>query len=185
MRIIIEGGGISSRSLAVRLSFGRAPRTRSSGRKFPASGLWVTPPPCLKPTSSGPSASGCGSFGYEEGRNVAIEYRWAEGHYARFPAQVAELLAAKVDVIVTAGTPASLAVKKIDDGPAGLCDQRDSTAATSGAIHHGARSPRPKRIVAITKALNPLWISPDRMEPGGLIGAPGRLASLLSLLGLR
>jgi putative tryptophan/tyrosine transport system substrate-binding protein len=51
-------------------------------------------------------------LGYEEGRNVAIEYRWADGHYDRFPALVAELLAAKVDVIVTAGTPASLAVKK-------------------------------------------------------------------------
>src|SRR5690242_15102467 len=44
--------------------------------------------------------------GYVEGRNVVIEYRWAEGKYERFPALVAELLALKVDVIVTAGTPA-------------------------------------------------------------------------------
>ena len=51
-------------------------------------------------------------LGYEDGRNIAVEYRWAEGKYERFPALVAELLAAKVDVIVTAGTPASLAVKK-------------------------------------------------------------------------
>jgi putative ABC transport system substrate-binding protein len=50
--------------------------------------------------------------GYQEGRNIIIEYRWAEGRYERFPALVTELLAAKVDVIVTAGTPASLAVKK-------------------------------------------------------------------------
>jgi hypothetical protein len=41
-----------------------------------------------------------------------------------------------------------------------------------------------RQLAAITKALNPLWISPGRMEPGGLIGAPGRLASLLSLPGL-
>ncbi len=51
-------------------------------------------------------------LGYDEGRNIAIEYRWAEGRYERFPALVAELIAAKVDVIVTAGTPATLAVKQ-------------------------------------------------------------------------
>ena len=49
--------------------------------------------------------------GYEEGRNIDIEYRWAEGQYERFPKLVAELLAAKVELIVTAGTPATLAVK--------------------------------------------------------------------------
>jgi putative tryptophan/tyrosine transport system substrate-binding protein len=51
------------------------------------------------------------ALGYEEGRNIVIEYRWAEGKYERFPALTAELIALKVDAIVTAGTPASLAVK--------------------------------------------------------------------------
>jgi putative tryptophan/tyrosine transport system substrate-binding protein len=51
-------------------------------------------------------------LGYVEGRNVLIEYRWAEGKYDRFPALIGELLAMKVAVIVTAGTPATLAVKK-------------------------------------------------------------------------
>jgi putative ABC transport system substrate-binding protein len=51
-------------------------------------------------------------LGYEEGRNLIIEFRWAEGNYHRFPALIAELIALEVDVIVTAGTPASLAVKK-------------------------------------------------------------------------
>jgi len=41
-----------------------------------------------------------------------IEYRWAEGEYERFPALIAELAALNVDVIVTAGTPAALAVKR-------------------------------------------------------------------------
>ncbi len=49
---------------------------------------------------------------YEEGRNIVIEYRWAEGKYERFTALVAELIALQVEVIVTAGTPATLAVKK-------------------------------------------------------------------------
>ena len=51
-------------------------------------------------------------LGYVEGRNIAIEYRWAEGKYERFPALIAELFDSKVDLIVTAGTPASLDVKK-------------------------------------------------------------------------
>jgi putative ABC transport system substrate-binding protein len=60
----------------------------------------------------GPFREGLREHGYVEGRNVVVEYRWAEGRYERFPALIAELIAAKVDVIVTAGTPATLAVKK-------------------------------------------------------------------------
>ncbi len=60
----------------------------------------------------GPFREGLRDLGYVEGRNIVIEYRWAEGKYARFPALITELLALRVDVIVTAGTPASLAVKK-------------------------------------------------------------------------
>ncbi len=41
--------------------------------------------------------------GYVEGRNVAIEYRWAEGKTERFPELAAELVARGVDVIVTFG----------------------------------------------------------------------------------
>ena len=47
---------------------------------------------------------GLREHGYEEGGNIVIEYRWADGKYEQFPALVAELIAAKVDVIVTAGT---------------------------------------------------------------------------------
>jgi ABC-type uncharacterized transport system substrate-binding protein len=49
---------------------------------------------------------------YVEGQNIAIEYRWAEGRYDRLPAFVAEAVHLKVDVIVTAGTPAALAAKE-------------------------------------------------------------------------
>jgi putative ABC transport system substrate-binding protein len=60
----------------------------------------------------GPFREGLRDRGYLEGRNLVIEYRWAEGKYERFPALINELIAQRVEVIVTAGTPASLAVKR-------------------------------------------------------------------------
>ena len=41
--------------------------------------------------------------GYVEGRNLAIEYRWAEGHYDRLPELAADLVRSKPEVIVTSG----------------------------------------------------------------------------------
>jgi putative tryptophan/tyrosine transport system substrate-binding protein len=59
-----------------------------------------------------PFREGLRERGYVEGRDLTIEYRWAEGQYDRLPALIAELVALKVDIIVTAGTPAALAVKR-------------------------------------------------------------------------
>ncbi len=51
-------------------------------------------------------------LGYLEGQNIAFESRFAEGKTDRLPGLAAELVALKVDVIVTSGTPASLAAKQ-------------------------------------------------------------------------
>jgi putative tryptophan/tyrosine transport system substrate-binding protein len=47
-----------------------------------------------------------------DGRNLAIEYRWAEGRNERYTEAAAELVRLKVDVIVTVATPATLAAKQ-------------------------------------------------------------------------
>ena len=62
----------------------------------------------------GESATGVSVFreglretGYVDGQNVSIEFRWAEGRYDRLPGLAADLVARRVDVIVTSGAPTS------------------------------------------------------------------------------
>src|SRR5262249_38669831 len=54
---------------------------------------------------------GLKEMGYVEGESVAIEFRWAEGHFERLPALAAELAQGGVAVIVTTGLGSALAAK--------------------------------------------------------------------------
>jgi putative tryptophan/tyrosine transport system substrate-binding protein len=54
---------------------------------------------------------GLNETGFAEGRNVAIEFRWAEGQYQRLPAMAAELVGRPVSLILAQSPPAAIAAK--------------------------------------------------------------------------
>lgn len=54
---------------------------------------------------------GLGEVGFSDGRNVAIEFRWAEGRFERLPAMAAELVARPVNLLLAQAPPAALAAK--------------------------------------------------------------------------
>ncbi len=80
--------------------------------KVPRVGFLGNSTAVLEANLIGPFRAGLRELGYIEGENIVIEWRWAKAKYERFPSLIAELIASKVDVIVTAGTPATIALKK-------------------------------------------------------------------------
>jgi putative tryptophan/tyrosine transport system substrate-binding protein len=75
-------------------------------------GMMESVPRALNSANFDAFHDGLRSLGYIEGQNLHIEYRSAEGEIERYRAIAAELVHAKVDVIVTRGTPAVAAAKQ-------------------------------------------------------------------------
>ena len=82
---------------------------RAQQKAIPVIGVLglATPNTGVLPANLSALREGLREAGYTEGQNLRIEYRWAEGHADRLPALAADLVARKVDVIVTEGGDAS------------------------------------------------------------------------------
>ena len=84
---------------------------RAQHKTIPVIGYLNTGSPDTNPPLLAAFRQGLSETGYVEGQNLAIENRWAEGHYDRLPALAAELVGRKVDLIVASSPPSALAAK--------------------------------------------------------------------------
>ena len=79
--------------------------------KVPRIGFLAAPSPSFFSTRMNAFREGLYDLGHVEGKNIAIEYRYAGGKLDRLPALAAELVRLKVDVIVTSSAPGAVAAK--------------------------------------------------------------------------
>jgi hypothetical protein len=80
---------------------------RAQGRTVPVIGLLASESPELWADRMRAFRSGLSDAGYVEGRNVAIEYRWALSEYSRLPAMATDLVDRRVAVIAVPGSTIS------------------------------------------------------------------------------
>ena len=109
----IEGLSVRRRDFVISLAcaiWGRPITLRAQQKAMPLIGFLSTASPGTITANVAAFREGLSQDGYVEGRNFAIEYRWAEGHYDRLPVLAANLVGRKVDVIVANG-PGILAAK--------------------------------------------------------------------------
>jgi putative ABC transport system substrate-binding protein len=101
--ITLLGGAAVSWPLAARAQ--QAAKVARIGYLGLASASWHTP-------RVNAFRAGLRTLGYAEGKDIVIEFRWAEGRYDQLPALAAELVRLNVDVIVTHTVPGAIAAKQ-------------------------------------------------------------------------
>jgi putative tryptophan/tyrosine transport system substrate-binding protein len=87
------------------------PLAARSQQPLPVIGFLTSYSPAVGLQRLAPLEQGLAEVGFVAGKNVAIEARWAEGHYDRLPAMAADLVLRQVRVIVASNEPSALAAK--------------------------------------------------------------------------
>jgi len=122
--------------------------------------------------------SGLTENGYNEGRNVAIEYRWADGQYDRLPALAAELVRRPVTVLATGGgQPSALAAKaatstipivgafSADPVAAGLVSSLARPDGNMTGVSNLSTALEPKRLGLLREAVRPTPVVAVLLNP--------------------
>ena len=99
-------------ALVVTFAMGGAVAQAQQPTKVPRIGYLSPTSPSVSPTRIEAFRQGLRELGYVEGKNIIIEYRYAEGKFDRLAALAAELVRLKVDVIVTTGPTVTRAAKE-------------------------------------------------------------------------
>ena len=99
-------------ALALTFVFGGVVGQAQQPTKVPRIGYLQAPPPLAVAARTEAFRQGLRELGYVEGKNIVIEWRFAEGKPDRISGLVAELVRLKVDVIVTGGSVATRAAKE-------------------------------------------------------------------------
>ncbi len=100
--------GLALGAMLFALSF---PVEAQQAQKIPRIGYLTSVSPATDSSRSEAFRQGLRELGYVEGKNIVIEYRYAEGELNRLPGLADELVQLKVDLIVASSTPGVLAAK--------------------------------------------------------------------------
>ena len=87
------------------------PLAARAQQAVPVIGFINSGSPSTSAQSEGAFRRGLADGGFTEGRNVTVEYRWAEGQYHRLPAMAADLVRRQITVILAGGPPAVRAAR--------------------------------------------------------------------------
>jgi putative ABC transport system substrate-binding protein len=102
---------------------------------------------------------GLSETGFDEGRNVVVEYRWAENHYDRLQALAAELVHRNVAVLVAPGSvPAALAAKAVTTTTP-IVFETGADPARNGLRF--CMRPSPRRIASLSSSIRRPAILPN------------------------
>ena len=138
-------------AIALTFAFGGVAANAQQPAKIPRIGFLSATSPANVPTRLEAFRQGLRELGYVEGKNIVIEYRYAEGNIDRLPTLLDELVRLKVDVIVASGPSPTRAAKKAtatipivmtwDYDPVG--NGYVASLARPGGKHYGTLHPSP------------------------------------------
>lgn len=92
---------------------GMLPAALHAQMQSPLLGFLSTRSPAEAEVHTNAFRRGLAEMGFREGRNIAVEYRWAEGDYTRLPSLAADLTARPISVLVATGDPAARAARAV------------------------------------------------------------------------